>query len=68
VVLGIEALCDLYAPEARQCEVFSTAYLLRKTTQGARYFTSQSGVEKVIVNTVNNDHGMRDTVVRVTSP
>jgi len=27
---------------------------------------SQSGVEKVIDNMVNSDHGIRDTVVRVT--
>ena len=44
----------------------STTYSLRKTTQGARYFAPQSGIEKVIVNIVNNDHSMRDTVVRVT--
>jgi len=30
------------------------------------YFFTQSGVEKVIVNIINNDHGMRDTMVRVT--
>ena len=41
-------------------------YSLRKTTQGMRYFFAQSGAEKVIVNMVNNDHGMRDTMVRVT--
>ena len=37
-VLGFEALYDLYAPEACHCEVFNVAYLLRKTTLGARYF------------------------------
>ena len=31
-----------------------------------RYFFPQSGVEKIIVNMVNSDHGMQDTVVRVT--
>ena len=25
----------------------------------------QSGVEKITVNVVNNDHGMRDTMIRV---
>jgi len=57
-VVGLETLCDLYTPEACQREVFSTAYSLRKTTQGACYFASQSGVEKVIINMVNNDHGI----------
>ena len=38
-VLGFEALCNLYAPEAYQCEVFSSANLLRKTSNGTRYFT-----------------------------
>ena len=45
-VLGFEALCNLYAPEAYHREVFSTAYLLRKTFLGALYFISQSSVEK----------------------
>jgi len=65
-VLGFEALCDLYAPEACQVEVFSAAYSLRKTTQGAHYFIPQSGVEKVIVNMVDIDCDMQDIVVRVT--
>ena len=30
-LLGFEALCDLYALEAYQLEVFSVAYLLKKT-------------------------------------
>ena len=63
MVLGFEAFCDLYAPEACQLEVFSVAYSLRKTTQDARYFFPQSEVEKITVNMVNNDHDMRDTVV-----
>ena len=67
-VLGFEALCDLYAFEACLCEVFNTVYSLRKTTHGARYFASQSRVEKIIVNMVTNDHGMRDTMVQVTGP
>jgi len=33
-----------------------------------RYFAPQSGVVKIIVNMVNDDHGMRDTVVQVTGP
>ena len=33
-----------------------------------RYFFAQSEVEKIIVNRVNNDHGMWDTVVQVISP
>ena len=33
-----------------------------------RYFIPQSGVEKIIVNMVNSDHGMRDSVIRVSGP
>ena len=33
-----------------------------------RYFVPQSGVEKIIINTVDNDHDMQDTVVLVTGP
>jgi len=63
--MGFEALCDLYAPEACHCEVFRTAYSLRKTTLGARYLIPQSGMEKIIGNMADNDHDMRDTVIRV---
>jgi len=38
-ILGFEALCNLYALEAYQCEIFSVAYLLRKISNGTRYFT-----------------------------
>ena len=67
-ILGFETLCALYAFEACQREVFSIAYTLRRTTQGARYFVTQSGVEKIIVNMIDSDHdhGMRNTMVRVT--
>ena len=58
----------MYAHEACQLEVFNAAYSLRKTNQGAQYFFSQTGVEKIIVNMSNCDHGMWDTVVRVTGP
>jgi len=58
----------LYAPKACQHEVFGTAYALRRITQGTRYFVPQSGVEKIIVNMVDIDHGMRDTVVWVSGP
>ena len=34
----------------------------------ACYFVSQSGCEKIIVDIMDSDHGMRDTVVRVTDP
>ena len=68
MVLGFETLCVLYASEACQCEVFSTAYTLRRTIQGACYFVPQSGIEKTIVNMIDNDHDMRDTVVWVTGP
>jgi len=29
---------------------------------------SQGGCDKLIVNMVNSDHGMRETVVRITGP
>ena len=62
-VLRFEALYALYAPEVCQGEVFSTAYALRKTTQDAQYFVPQSWVGKIIINMVDNDHGIRDTLV-----
>ena len=58
----------MYAPEAYQREVFSTAYTLRRTTQGTRYFIPHSGVEKIIVNLIDSDHGMQNTIIRVTNP
>jgi len=64
-VLGFEALCNLYTPEACQREVFSAAYLLWKTFQGTSYFIPQSGVEKIIVNMVDSDHGMQDFMILV---
>ena len=68
MVLEFEALCALYPPEACQREVFSTASALRRILQGTHYFVPQSGVEKIIVNMVDSDHGMRDTWVQVTGP
>ena len=67
-VLSFKALCDLYAPKACHCEVFSATYLLQKTTIGARYFILQSGVEKIIINMVDSNRGMQDIVVRVSGP
>ena len=66
-VLEFEALYDLYAPWACHCEIFSTAYLLQMTTIGARYFILQSGVKKIIINMMDRDRGMRDTMVWVSS-
>ena len=62
MVLGFEALYDLYVLEACQLEVFSFAYSLSKTTQSACYFPPKRG-RKVIVNMVNSDYGMQDTVI-----
>jgi len=45
---------------------FSAAYALRRTSQNVRYFMPQSACDKIIVNKVNNDHYMRDTVVQLT--
>jgi len=65
IVLEFEAFCTLSAPDAWQHEVFCDAYALRKTLQDARFFVTRSGCEKLIVNIVESDHSMRDTVVRV---
>ena len=46
-----------------QCRVFA-----KKDYPGCALLFPQSGVEKVIINMVDNDHGMRDTVVQVTGP
>ena len=67
-ILRFDALCDLYAPDACHCEVFSTTYLLRKTTLGSHYFVPKIEVKKIIVNIVDSDCGMRDTVVQVSGP
>ena len=64
-MLGFEAFYALFTSEACPREAFSTVHLLRKTTQGAYYFP-QSGVEKIIVNMIDSDHSMRDTVFQVT--
>ena len=67
-VLRFEALCILSVPDVCQWEVFSAAYALRKSSQDARYFMPQSGCKKIIVNMVESDHGMRDTVIHVIGP
>ena len=67
-VLRFEALCTLIVPDAYRREVFSAVYALRKIAHDARYFVSQSGCKKIIVNMTDNDHGMRDIVVRVIGP
>ena len=65
-VLGFEARCALIVPNSCQREVFSAAFVLRKTAQDARYFVPQTGCEKIIVNIVDSDHGMRNTMVWLT--
>jgi len=32
------------------------------------YFVLQSGIEKIIINIVDSDHGIQDAVVQVTGP
>ena len=44
------------------------AYALRKTSQDVCYFVPQGGCIKLIINMVDSDHDMRETVVRVTGP
>ena len=67
-VLGFEALCALIVLDAYRHEAFIIAYALRKTAQDVCYFVPQSGCENIIVNMVDSDHSMRDTVVLVTDP
>jgi len=62
-VLGFEALCALVSLDACRREVFSVVYVLRRTSQNVCYFVPQSGCDKIIVNMVDNEHGMHDTVV-----
>ena len=58
----------MYVLETCQREVFSTAYSLRRTTQGAHYFVPQSMIENIIVNMIDNGNGPWNIVVWVTSP
>ena len=66
-VLGFEALCALSISETCQGEVFSAAYALRKINQDTGYFVPQIGCENII-NMMDSDHSMRDSVVWVTNP
>jgi len=56
------------APDACQHEVFCASYALRKTSQDTHFFVPQSGYEKLIVNMVDNDLCMYNTVVWVSGP
>jgi len=42
--------------------------VLRKTTQDTRYFVPQSECERIIINMVDSDNDMWNTMVRVTCP
>ena len=64
-MLRFKALYALIVPDVCRCEVFSAAYALKKTAQDACYFVPLSGCEKIIINMLDSDHGMRDTVIRV---
>jgi len=59
VVLGFEAFCDTFTPDSHRVEDFSTLYVMRK------FFAARSGLEKLIINLADNDHGWRETVIRV---
>ena len=48
-VRGFEALCDLIVQDACQREVFSVAYVLRKTAQDVRYFVPRVGVKRSLL-------------------
>ena len=55
-------------PNTCQREIFCAAYARRKTNQDARFFVPQIGCEKLIVNMVDSDYGMRYIVVWVSNP
>ena len=40
----------------------------KEDPQDARYFVPQSGAEKIIINMVDSNHDMWDTLVRVSGP
>ena len=67
-MLEFEAFCSLSAPDVCQREVFWDAYVLKKTLQDTRFFVPRSGCKKLIMNMVDNNHNMRDTVIRVSGP
>ena len=65
VVLGFEAFCNLFAADSRNVDDFSALYVMRKTKKNGRFFAARSGLEKLIVNLADNNHGWRETVIRI---
>jgi len=64
-VLGVEVLYDMFAPDSRRVEDFSALYMMTKTKENGCFFATRSGVERLIFNLANNEHGWRKTVIRV---
>ena len=62
IVLGFEAFCNLYSLEAYHREVFNTTYLLRRPFRVC-VTLSLEHCGKIIVNMVDSDHGIRDSMV-----
>jgi len=55
VVLGLEALCDLFTPDSREVEDFSALYVMRNTKENGHFFATRSGLKKLIVNLADID-------------
>jgi len=63
--LDFQALCNKFIPDACRVEDFSALYMMRRIKEGGGFFVTRSSLEKLIVNLAGNDHGWRDTVIRV---
>ena len=65
VVLGFEALCDLFTPDSHGIIDFFVPFMMRKTKENGHFFAAQSGIERSIVNLADSDHGWCETIIRV---
>jgi len=55
----------MFIPDACRVEDFFTRYIIRRTTDSIRFFTARSSSDKIIIKLVDNDHGWRDTIIRI---
>ena len=55
--MGFETLCDLIVPDSRRVKDFFALYVIRKTKENGHFFVVQSGLERLIINLANGDHG-----------
>ena len=67
-ILAFEALCHIYSFFAYRLDKFCYIHTMAKTKSGVRYFKLWKGLQKLIVNLVNNDYGWNGSVVRVFGP